>query len=484
MKRTYLKVMPLAAAVLLATSCSKEDNNSADEIVNNNQKIENVVSNVKTLTINGKVKQGISKITTSDNRYFAFEGNETFTFGQNTDPVYGSITIYNAGGDFTATINYTDESELSSRTFIATFGSNPATISTGYDDLATAVQHAYYVIPFRIAQEDGTYKLTEGRLSKDAPLSYDVQVYVQSAFIKSLRSGKINLNNAETDVEINKFYVIPVGVTMGNGSAATAVGKVYTVNKLTPSISFAEATVNKEAGDANFTQALTYTGTNTVTYSSSDETVAIVNATTGEVTVKYDGTATITATVEGNDEYENATATYTVNVAVPEGFVDFGVTSQNSANETVKVYFAESNRYDNKTWNELSETEKNDMPKVAEWKALASQCYWVWGQKDGTNGIYAYKLREGDASNYEESSFNNALGYSTDNDPYIFLPFTPVTSGDSSFGYYWSSTEYGTYALDAHCLYFGSRDGSDFVYPESNGRKIRSYSVRLVRRSN
>ena len=95
----------------------------------------------------------------------------------------------------------------------------------------------------------------------------------------------------------------------------TATCKVI-VNKKAGSISYATASVNKTFGDANFTNELTKTGDGTVTYSSSDTKVAEVNATTGEVTIKGNGEATITATVTDGDNYTYATktASYTIGV--------------------------------------------------------------------------------------------------------------------------------------------------------------------------
>ena len=75
----------------------------------------------------------------------------------------------------------------------------------------------------------------------------------------------------------------------------TATCKV-TVNKKAGAISYATTSINKTFGDANFTNELTKTGDGTVTYSSSDTKVAEVNATTGEVTIKGNGEATITKT--------------------------------------------------------------------------------------------------------------------------------------------------------------------------------------------
>jgi len=95
----------------------------------------------------------------------------------------------------------------------------------------------------------------------------------------------------------------------------TATCKV-TVNKKAGSISYATTSINKTFGDANFTNELTKTGDGTVTYSSSDTKVVEVDSKTGEVTIKGNGEATITATVEDGDNYTYATktASYTIGV--------------------------------------------------------------------------------------------------------------------------------------------------------------------------
>ena len=95
----------------------------------------------------------------------------------------------------------------------------------------------------------------------------------------------------------------------------TATCKV-TVNKKAGAISYATASVDKTFGDANFTNELTKTGDGTVTYSSSDTKVAEVDSKTGEVTIKGNGEATITATVADGPTYTYATktASYTIGV--------------------------------------------------------------------------------------------------------------------------------------------------------------------------
>ena len=56
-----------------------------------------------------------------------------------------------------------------------------------------------------------------------------------------------------------------------------------------------------------------------VNYSSSDESVATVDASTGEVTLAGEGTATITASIAGSNNYNDASASYELTVTAAQG---------------------------------------------------------------------------------------------------------------------------------------------------------------------
>ncbi len=89
-------------------------------------------------------------------------------------------------------------------------------------------------------------------------------------------------------------------------------------------ISFTSTTVTKTYGDAAFTITAVNSTTDggTITYSSDDESVAVVDEKTGEVTIKAAGQATITATAaEVEDKYAATSASYTLTVekATPAG---------------------------------------------------------------------------------------------------------------------------------------------------------------------
>ena len=95
-------------------------------------------------------------------------------------------------------------------------------------------------------------------------------------------------------------------------------GIVVIIKKAAGSISFAQENVSKTFGEGTFSVELSIVGDGTVNFTSSDETVATVNA-DGLVTIVNAGSATITATVtekaDGNYAYATTEATYTVNVA-------------------------------------------------------------------------------------------------------------------------------------------------------------------------
>ena len=81
-------------------------------------------------------------------------------------------------------------------------------------------------------------------------------------------------------------------------------------------VAFTNSVVNATMGDENVGQtATTDPAGKTLAYSSSDETVATVNESTGAVTLVGAGTTLITATFAGDDEYNAAHASYALAVA-------------------------------------------------------------------------------------------------------------------------------------------------------------------------
>ena len=89
-----------------------------------------------------------------------------------------------------------------------------------------------------------------------------------------------------------------------------------TTQKTAGSISFATTEMSKLSTDSTFTNTLTNTGDGAVSYSSSNPSVATVNASTGEVTIVAPGSTSISATVTDSDTYAYAikTVSYTLTI--------------------------------------------------------------------------------------------------------------------------------------------------------------------------
>lgn len=90
-------------------------------------------------------------------------------------------------------------------------------------------------------------------------------------------------------------------------------------------ISFPKASYECNVGESFKAPEPDLTGVHTtVTYSSSEEQVAAVDPSTGEVTIKAAGTTIITATAAGTEEYYEKSASYTLTVNKKDQEISFG----------------------------------------------------------------------------------------------------------------------------------------------------------------
>lgn len=110
----------------------------------------------------------------------------------------------------------------------------------------------------------------------------------------------------------------------GNSSyAASSASYTLTVTdgRTATSVSFPSNSYDAVVGEAFTAPAATLSpsAAGSVTYSSSDASVATVNETTGAVTIVAVGTAIITASYAGNSSYQPSSASYTLNVASQSG---------------------------------------------------------------------------------------------------------------------------------------------------------------------
>jgi len=225
--------------------------------------------------------------------------------------------------------------------YYTTDGSTPTTISSVYSDKVA------------ISTETTTVKaiaVKNGLTSNVASVTYTYDARITPTFILSTTSVPLKVNDISAAVTLTTnsdgtiaFTCADAHVTLtGTGNSRTisanAAGE-YTVNvsvtgsdtykdadgvitvtvtkkatTMTINTTFPEGTDLKTASTGSIEGIVKYNDVAldpqpTVTYSSSDEKVATVNA-SGVITFKKVGTTTITASYEGNDEYVECEANY------------------------------------------------------------------------------------------------------------------------------------------------------------------------------
>ncbi len=170
-----------------------------------------------------------------------------------------------------------------------------------------------------VAQASANYKATLPALPTGA--MYDFSNKTSSGFgilNASLNGSELVLNVDATSNNIDDIGYIEIPVinaTNYNDFAYRVNMKV--VDKTPQNISFNDAVYNANFGDDDF--AITVNGANTtVTYGSSNEAVATVNPTTGEVSIVGVGSTNITATAVSEGIYASANATYNLLISPKE----------------------------------------------------------------------------------------------------------------------------------------------------------------------
>lgn len=119
-----------------------------------------------------------------------------------------------------------------------------------------------------------------------------------------------------------KAEKVTISCTITSGNTAVSSFEVtYAASsgpvKNDPALAFSESNVGGTVGIEFTAPTLTKATDGAITYSSSDETMATVDAQTGAVTLVAAGTVVITATAAETDTYNSGSASYTIDVSAP-----------------------------------------------------------------------------------------------------------------------------------------------------------------------
>ena len=151
---------------------------------------------------------------------------------------------------------------------------------------------------------------TETTGAKNVTNEYDIPAAYQAAGT----IYKLQITSAH-NTQITKIEIFKNGST--------------TPTKATPEMSFNPSSVSVTIGESVTAPTLSYNGDGAVTYASSHEDVATVDASTGALSILAVGTTTITATAAETANYKSASAQYTLLVKSVPVVIDDAIWSEN-----------------------------------------------------------------------------------------------------------------------------------------------------------
>ena len=256
-----------------------------------------------------------------------------------TPTVTGSTAT---AGTQTVTVSYTEGTTTKTATYTITVKDIPNTKETAYsvadaydiiDKLTTASGVFISGIISQVDSYNSTYKSITYWISADGTTTKQLQVYSG----KGLESADFS---AVTDIA-RGAQVIVCGNLKKHNSTYEFDYNNYLVEYTAPTknpagLEYATTEYTANVNEAFAAPTLTNPNGLTVTYSTSDATLATVNATTGAVTIlDKTGKVTITATFAGNESYLYGTASFNITISDPsltevtfDATVDLGNTTK------------------------------------------------------------------------------------------------------------------------------------------------------------
>lgn len=209
---------------------------------------------------------------------------------------------------------------------------------------------------------------------------------------------------------------------VGDDTYKTSKASYEIIVKGAPSLSFPQTSYTVEMSDVFSTPKLEGLPEGvTPAYTSSNTEVATVDATTGEVTIVGVGTTTITVTSPNTDIYEEATASYELNVKAPIYKVEFDFTTNDW--NLPEISKKEKASYTNGAGYTITFGQSNSGHKIL--SDNTGRCL-IFGKKDATLSLPAFPFA---VSKIKVFGRDNASGQVTQN---IFVGGEAVSTETTS----------------------------------------------------
>ena len=182
-------------------------------------------------------------------------------------------------------------------------------------------------------EKDVTFTIDKVDIS-DLTVALEKTSYIYDGTSKqpevTIKNDKMILT-AGTDYNVQYSNNIDAGTAfvklIGLGNYKGEKSVTFTINKADAVLRFDKSSINKLTTDTKFSNALTKTTDGTVIFESSNTEVAVVDSSSGEVTIKGVGETTITANADEGRNYKAGTESYLLTVTRPQIIVGDGVTA-------------------------------------------------------------------------------------------------------------------------------------------------------------
>ena len=494
MKRTFLKFLPIAAAVLLATSCSKDtDGDSSvapDPTGRDDVHIVSTTTESKTVPFSIKVTGGgtLSKVAYADDGSKVTVKFDAITDADREMTVLGggkstTLKLSSVDGDGVATFDgeWTDGepgkgTDITATITIAATGGDKSSFTEGtekLEDLMKKCGHTY-TGSFKY-KTDNSVTLKDDKAYIEiimSSLQHDIDLTIDG------EAKNYPMNNGKVWIVVDDKTTFTTNFTTKKECVA---GRITTINRK----GFVDLGIKQ---DGKFTGIL-WADHNIGALNDAPEEYGNYYA-WGEITTKSE--YTWSNYKYGRDKQGEETHVM-VNKYCPTSQADYwyyvGVTATSPDDKTILEPSDDIAYQTNNKWS---------MPTNEEFEALESSCYWVLTSNyNGKDGLIVYKNKGAESGTFVNKNATPNSSYSTAYDTHIFLPSAgryneDGLKEDGSCGSYWSSSlltwssslppEYSVFfdPLSANKLYY---------YPQERFASIscnRYYGlpVRAVRRMN
>lgn len=222
------------------------------------------------------------------------------------------------------------------------------------------------------------------------------------------------VDNGKTLIE-NRSYTLSYSNNINGGTAAVtitgmgnyagSVTKNFTINRISQEISGVNSSYTKSITDSSFSIKAISSGDGSITYKSSNTTVAEIDENSGEVTINGAGTTTITITATQTNNYNEASKNVQITVA-PEQVTDLKQTSS----KTTSVKFSWS-KVAGASGYEIYRYNSGSYKKIA--TITSGNTTSFTNSKLSAGKIYKYKVRAYMNSSNIYGSFSSVLQTAT-----------------------------------------------------------------------